>query len=166
MARRSVPGRAEADNDSLFPFLSPVRGFGLSRRVHKNDLGGFDPLDFNAVFARDCDAVSLAGKGFGCPAGIYSTATGQQPDLNNPQRHIAVVVFGMPDSTAGAQCLYVSGTNLTAATRIVFVLEYAFPDVGDDLHVPVRVHRKAAVWSDLVVIPDHEAAERRVRRVA
>src|SRR6266704_4944975 len=164
MARRSVPGRAEADNDSLFPFLSPVRGFGLSRRVHKNDLGGFDRRDFNSGFARDCDAVTLADmlvihhdsstggyeiavslrwqgicdalsgldcraeypgvcinlqrvlvlgesarqwheapgalrvrKGFGSPAGIYSTATGQQPDLKNPQRHIAVVVFGMPD---------------------------------------------------------------------
>ena len=72
----------------------------------------------------------------------------------------------MADATTGAQGLYVSGANLTATTGIVFVVEYAFADVRDDLHVSVRVHREPAVWSDLVVIPDHETAEPRVRWIA
>src|SRR5580698_10820593 len=72
----------------------------------------------------------------------------------------------MPDATAGAQGLHVSGANLTAATGIVLVVEYAFADVRDDLHVSVRMHRKTAVRSDLIVIQDHEIAEARVRRVA
>src|ERR1700689_311737 len=72
----------------------------------------------------------------------------------------------MPDATAGAQGLHVSGANLTAATGIVLVVEYAFADVRDDLHVSVRMHRKAAVRSDLIVVPDHETAEPRVRGIA
>src|ERR1700677_2855406 len=67
---------------------------------------------------------------------------------------------------AGAQGLHVSGANLTATTGIVLVVKYAFADVRNDLHVPVRMHRKAGVGSDLVVIQDHEAAEPRVCRIA
>ncbi len=46
------------------------------------------------------------------------------------------------------------------------MVKYAFADVRDDLHVLVRMHREAAVRSDLIVIPDHQAAEARVRRIA
>jgi hypothetical protein len=72
----------------------------------------------------------------------------------------------VPDSTAGAYRLYVSGPNLTATARIVFVLEHPLADVRNDLHVPVRMHRKAAARGDFVVIPDHETAELRVCWVA
>src|SRR5271156_6741479 len=72
----------------------------------------------------------------------------------------------MPDATAGAQGLHVSGANLTAATGIVLVVEYAFADVRDDLHVSVRMHRKPAVRSDLIVVPYHETAEPRVCGIA
>jgi hypothetical protein len=70
------------------------------------------------------------------------------------------------DSTAGAYRLYVSGANLTATARIVFVLEHALSDVRDDLHVPMRMHQKAAARGDFIVIPDHETAELRVGWVA
>ena len=46
------------------------------------------------------------------------------------------------------------------------MLEDAFTYVSDELHVSMRVHRKAAEWRDLVVIPDHETTEARVRWIA
>jgi hypothetical protein len=62
--------------------------------------------------------------------------------------------------------LHVSRTNLAPTTRTVFVLEYAFAHVRDDLHVAMPVHRKAAVRGYLVVVPDHEVPEPGVRGVA
>src|SRR5580692_10621950 len=72
----------------------------------------------------------------------------------------------MADSAPGTKGLYVSRADLTAATGVVFVVEHAFADMGDDLHVPVPMQRKATAWSDLIVIPDHETTEARVRRIA
>src|ERR1700733_1882121 len=72
----------------------------------------------------------------------------------------------MSDSAPGTKGLYVSRADLTAATGVVFVVEHAFADIRDDLHVPVRMQRKATAWSDLIVIPDHETTEAHVRWIA
>ena len=126
------------------------------------------PLVFGKS-ARDWHEPTRAlriGKGFSGPTGSESEPTGQQPDLKDSQICGGVVVFGMAHSTAGGDHLHVSRTNLPPTTRTVFVLEHAFAHVRDNLHVAMPVHRKAAVRSYLVVVPDHEVPEPSVRGVA
>src|SRR5882762_5882822 len=72
----------------------------------------------------------------------------------------------MAHSTAGGDHLHVSRSNLAPTTGTIFVLEHAFAHVRDDLHVAMPVHRKAAVRGYLVVVPDHEVSEPRMRGVA
>jgi hypothetical protein len=35
-----------------------------------------------------------------------------------------------------------------------------FANIGNDLHIPVWVERKARAWGELVVVPDAQSAER------
>src|SRR6266481_9396843 len=72
----------------------------------------------------------------------------------------------MANSTAGGDHLHVSRSNLAPTTGTIFVLEYAFAHVGNDLHVAMSVHRKAAVRGYLVVVPDQEVPEPCMRGVA
>src|SRR4029077_10173418 len=75
------------------------------------------------------------GKRFSSPGGIESKPTRQEPDLKDSQARVGVVVFGVPNTTAGGDRLHVSRTNLAPTTRTVFVFEYAFVHIRDDLHV-------------------------------
>ena len=59
-----------------------------------------------------------------------------------------------------------SRANLAPTTRTVLMLEYAFAQIRNDLHVAMPVHRKAAVRRYLVVVPDNEAPKSGVRGVA
>src|SRR5580700_10729251 len=72
----------------------------------------------------------------------------------------------MADPAAGGDRLHVSRNNLGPTTGTIFVLEYAFAHVRDDLHVAMPVHRKAAVRGYLIVVPDYEVPELCVRVVA
>jgi hypothetical protein len=68
------------------------------------------------------------------------------------------VVFGVPDTGAGAHHLHVSGFGSAFIAETVLVRHRAFANVGDDFHVRVRVRRKARVGRDLVVVPDAQRA--------
>jgi len=105
-------------------------------------------------------------EGFSSPGGIESKPTGQEPDLKDSQACVGVVALGVPYSTASGDRLHVPRTNLTPTTRTVLVSEYAFAHICDDLDVAMPVHREATVRGDLVVVPDHETPEPRVRGVA
>jgi hypothetical protein len=79
---------------------------------------------------------------------------------------VAVVAFGVPNSTARGDRLHVSRPNLAPTTRTVRMFEYALAHIRDHVHVAMPVHGKAAVRGDLVVVPDDEVSEPRVRGVA
>ena len=68
------------------------------------------------------------------------------------------VVFGVPDTGAGAHHLDVSGFGSAFIAETVLVRHRAFANVGDDFHVRVRVRRKARVGRDLVVVPNAQRA--------
>jgi hypothetical protein len=75
------------------------------------------------------------------------------------------VVFGVPDTGAGAHHLHVSGFGSAFIAETVLVRHRALADIGDDLHVGVRVGRKASVGRDLIVVPDAQRAPTRSRGV-
>ena len=64
----------------------------------------------------------------------------------------------MPDARAGADHLHVARLGAAAVAEAVLVGDRAFADIGHDLHVGVRMQRKAAARRDLVVVPDPQRA--------
>jgi hypothetical protein len=54
---------------------------------------------------------------------------------------------------AGAHHLDVAGCSAPGIAKAVLVSDRAFADVGDDLHVLVRVRVESGAGSDQVVIP-------------
>src|SRR5215210_234813 len=75
------------------------------------------------------------------------------------------VRLAMCDARACAHLLHLAGANHAAPARGVAVFERALDDVGDDLHVGVRVRRKARGRRDVVLVDDEQASEARPTRV-
>ena len=71
----------------------------------------------------------------------------------------------MHDALARAHHLDVAGLGAAAIAQMVLVADRAAADIGDDLHVPVAVHGKAAAGLDRVVVPDPQRAEAHAVRV-
>src|SRR5262249_52340923 len=87
------------------------------------------------------------------------------PDLENPGRLPFQVVFGVPDTGTGAHHLDVTGLGSALVAETVLVRHRALADVGDDLHVRVRVGRKAGIGGDLVIVPYPQRAPAHARGV-
>lgn len=64
----------------------------------------------------------------------------------------------MDDAGTGAHHLHVAGLGAALVAQAVLVGDRAFADIGNDLHVAVRVRREAAAGGDLVIVPDPQAA--------
>ena len=64
----------------------------------------------------------------------------------------------MDDAGTGAHHLHVAGLGAALVAQAVLVGDRAFADIGDDLHVTVRVRRESAAGGDLVIVPDPQAA--------
>ena len=75
------------------------------------------------------------------------------------------VEFAVPDAAAGAHPLHVAGRNGGAVAHAVLVGQCAGGDIGDDLHVAVRVRAEAAARRDQVVVDDAQVAPAHVRRI-
>ena len=71
-----------------------------------------------------------------------------------PTARVSQVVFGVPDTGAGAHHLHVPGFGSAFVTETVLVRYRALTDIGDDFHVRVLVGREARVGRDLIVVPD------------
>src|ERR1700758_3727788 len=72
----------------------------------------------------------------------------------------------MADSPSSAHDLHVARYRATDIAGAVFVRDDALADIGDDFHIRMTVPAEASAGRDLVVIPDHESAERGIRRIA
>jgi hypothetical protein len=71
----------------------------------------------------------------------------------------------MSDSRPRAHHLHVSGAGATLVAHGILVRDRAGAHVGHDLHVAVRVRRKAALRRDLVVVPHADPAPAHSARV-
>ena len=90
----------------------------------------------------------------------------QHPDLQ--EVHLVVcrrVELAVGDTCPGRHALDVTGTNDGARSEAVLVGEPTFEDVGDDLHVVVRMRAEATAALDLILIDDAQLSEAHVLRV-
>ncbi len=60
----------------------------------------------------------------------------------------------MADARAGAHRLHVAGLGATGVAQRILMGDRTRADIGDDLHVAVRMGREAGFRRDLVVVPD------------
>src|SRR6516165_7474572 len=107
-----------------------------------------------AARQRDKTAGAVAfGKRLGAPARSLAAARRQDPDLEDPGRAGFQIVFRVTDAGSGAHHLHVAGFGTAFVAKTVLMGDRPFADIGDDLHVGVRVRRKPGSRSDRVVIP-------------
>ena len=92
------------------------------------------------------------------PTRVAAAACRDDPELENRRRLVFKIVFGVADAGAGAHDLDVAGFCAAFIAEAVLVRDRALPYIGDDLHIGVRVRRKAGLRRDLVVVPDAQRA--------
>jgi len=89
------------------------------------------------------------------------------PDLQEMHwldlRRIELAVL---DAGAGAHALHLAGPDHIAIADTVLVLERAFENIGDDVHVLMAVAREAGARNDAILVDDPEAAKAHLRRIA
>ena len=100
-----------------------------------------------------------ARKGPRVPAWCRGLAVRQDPDLEQPRRHIFPIIFGMHDAGSGMHHLHVPGFGPSLIAQIVAMGDRAFADIGDDLHLPVRMRVEAGAGGNLVIVPDAQPAQ-------
>ena len=76
-----------------------------------------------------------------------------------------MVVLGVGDAGAGAHDLHIAGLRAPFVAQLVDVRDRAAADVGDDLHVAVRVHVEPGLRLDDVVVPDDQRTDVAARRI-
>ena len=88
------------------------------------------------------------------------------PDLEEVNRlGLRGIELRVSDACARRHALHVAGPDQRARPKAVLVLERAFKDIGDDLHVAVRMRGESAARRHAVVIDDAQRAETHVLRV-
>ena len=105
------------------------------------------------------------GERFRAPGRSLALAVGDDPDLEDARGAGLAVVFGVLDAGACAHHLDVAGFGAAMVAEVVLVGDRALADVGDDLHVGVRVWREAGVGLDGVVVPHPQRPPAHARRV-
>ena len=71
----------------------------------------------------------------------------------------------MRDPGTGMHDLHVTGLGTAFVAKIVAMGDRAFPDIGHDLHVAVRMRIEARAGRDLIVVPHAQAAEAHALRI-
>src|SRR5271166_7051894 len=93
------------------------------------------------------------GKGLGPPARSLAAACRQYPDLEDLGDAGLQIVLRMADAGSGTHHLHVAGCGAALVAEAVLVGDRTLADIGDDLHVGVRVRWKPGVRGDRVVVP-------------
>src|SRR6185312_1740416 len=82
-----------------------------------------------------------------------------QPDLEQPRLLRLAVVLRMHNAAPRMHHLDVARDRAPLVAEVVAMGDGAGADIGDDLHVPVRMRVEASAGRNLVVVPDPERAE-------
>src|SRR6516162_1349410 len=129
----------------------------LQRRAENPRIGADrQSVTVTRVAARQRDKTAGAvafGERLGAPARGLAAARRQDPDLEDPRRLGLQIVLRVTDTGSGTHHLHVAGFGAAVVTEAVLVGDGTLADIGDDLHVGVRVRRKPGVRGDRVVIP-------------
>src|SRR5437763_15822258 len=72
------------------------------------------------------------------------------------------IAFTVADAAAGAHALPVARADDRASAEGILVLDGALEDVGDDLHVAMRVRRETLATGDAVLVDDAQGTEAHV----
>src|SRR6204780_1349001 len=84
----------------------------------------------------------------------------RDPDLQKMNRvGFRMIEFAVRDSRAGAHPLRFAGTNDRAGAEAVLVLERAFENVGDNLHVAMRMGGEPGAGADAILVDDAQRAK-------
>jgi hypothetical protein len=105
------------------------------------------------------------GNGLAPQEGWPPVVSGHDPDLEDAGLLILQIIFGVADAGAGGHHLHVAGLGPALVAETILVRDRTFANVGDDLHVRVRVRRKAGARRDHVVIPHAQRAPIDARRI-
>ena len=98
------------------------------------------------------------------PIGPRAGPVGLHPDLEEGRLLVLQIIFGMLDAGAGAHHLDVAGRGAALVAHRILVGDRARADIGDNLHVAVRMRLKAGLRGDPVVVPDPDRAPAHPRR--
>src|SRR5436305_6703449 len=72
------------------------------------------------------------------------------------------IAFTVAEAAAGAHALPVARADDRASAEGILVLDGALEDVGDDLHVAMRVRRETLATGDAVLVDDAQGTEAHV----
>jgi hypothetical protein len=80
-------------------------------------------------------------------------------------RFWSVEVYSESNAASGAHHLHVARFGTALVAERVLMRDRAFANIGDDLHVGVRVRGKAGVGRDFVVVPDPQRTVTHIFRI-
>src|SRR4051812_1399516 len=93
-------------------------------------------------------------------SGLNSILFRQDPDLQQVNGIcFGGVAFAVADAAAGAHALPITRTDHGAGAKRILVLDRAFQDISDDLHVAMGVWWEARAAGDAVLIDDAQGAK-------
>src|SRR5512132_912440 len=78
---------------------------------------------------------------------------------------LRVVELAVPNSGPGGHALHIAGANDGAGSHAVLVLQRAFEDIGDDLHVLVPMRLETSAWLNAILVDHAQDAEAHMLRI-
>src|SRR5216683_2804248 len=147
-------------------FLAEVEEQNLGL-VYASELDGFFGGDSRAIACFQWRAVQLNAASRDLHVGrLEPLFFRKHPDLVQVHRlRLGRVEFAMRHAGTRAHILHVTRLDHGPVPHAVFVLQSACQHVRNDLHVPVRVLRKAAPSRDAVVVHHPQRAELHMLRI-
>ena len=108
----------------------------------------------------------MFGKRRRAPTRFAAFSAKGNPNLEDLRSTVMRANFLMLNARACAHDLYVTGLGLAPVAEAAPVRDHTLPNVSDDFHVCMAVHRKARTGRDLTIIPDKQVADGLVCRIA
>lgn len=96
-------------------------------------------------------------------AGMQSVLRGIDPDLEQMDGRVRAVELAVNDSRAGGHPLDVTGGNNSLVAHRIFMLNGTRENIGNDLHVAVRVHAESSSGGDAVLIDNSKRPKMNMR---
>src|SRR5262245_32847828 len=148
----AVPRRSERVFDAVARFERCAENARLGPDRKSAGVGG------KAACERDEPSRTIRlGEWLGAPGRRAALPGRLNPDLEQRRGHRFPIVLGVANAGPCAHYLNVARLGAAFIAEAVLMRDRARADIGDDLHVGMRVRRKAGMGGDLVVVPDAQS---------